>query len=193
MHQVSLSCEAALSFYLSFIKWCYRSRRIWQDIPLYHPSLGPVDMRLFFWQSNCHFICSVLIESRADFRDHQSTCVNIWEMLSYSCFNVQEIKFDPSVMCEPIDKQYTFRSSQVLSYIFFLCIVSFVLSVCRFWLSWWCFTCSLKMEILSAFKNLLQLKAVNTSNTQMFLHFWITFTLAKYVFPQLFLNVFVGT
>jgi hypothetical protein len=46
----------------------------------------------------------------------------IWiRLCSYSCKNieltepcfVQEIKFEPNVMCEPIDKKVTFRASQV--------------------------------------------------------------------------------
>lgn len=28
-------------------------------------------------------------------------------------FDVQEIKFEPTVMCEPINKKFTFRASQV--------------------------------------------------------------------------------
>jgi hypothetical protein len=31
-------------------------------------------------------------------------------------FNVQEIKFEPNVMCEVIDKKLTFRSSQVCQF-----------------------------------------------------------------------------
>lgn len=34
-------------------------------------------------------------------------------MMDAFLFSVQEIKFEPTVMCEPIDKKYTFRASQV--------------------------------------------------------------------------------
>lgn len=44
---------------------------------------------------------------------------NLKEMVVYviqsnlPLFDVQEIKFEPSVMCEPIEKRCTFRASQV--------------------------------------------------------------------------------
>jgi ubiquitin carboxyl-terminal hydrolase 7 len=34
-------------------------------------------------------------------------------MLSYSCYGFQEIKFEPHVMCESIDKKCMFRASQL--------------------------------------------------------------------------------
>lgn len=53
-------------------------------------------------------------------------------MLSYSFFDFQEIKFDPHVMCEAVDKKCTFRASQVyaINYIYIYMVNLIVFFVC---------------------------------------------------------------
>ena len=108
------------------------------------------------------------------------------EELPYYLFShVQEIKFEPNVMCERIDKNLAFRSSQVTINRFF-CAKCFLASsvqsvfflhkkfslemipfICIFIDSF----CSLKMEISFAFRNLLGLVVMNNAVTLMCLHF----------------------
>ncbi len=46
-------------------------------------------------------------------------CLASWELFFKNFFVrivfhfVQEIKFEPNVMCEPVDKKFTFKASQV--------------------------------------------------------------------------------
>ena len=113
----------------------------------------------------------------------------LW-MLSYSFFDFQEIKFDPHVMCESVDKKCTFRASQVyaINYIY-IYTVNLIVFFCLYFDRFVVFVCSLKMETSFAFKNLLQLKVVSSYAMQMFPHLWIMFTIAKYAPLQLFINV----
>lgn len=41
------------------------------------------------------------------------SCTALASDFSTLCCDVQEIKFEPSVMCEPLDKKLTFKGSQV--------------------------------------------------------------------------------
>lgn len=98
-------------------------------------------------------------------------------------FYWQEIKFDPNVMCEPIDWKLTFRGSQVCAITCHRYTVmpspawpiAFNYSGYRFF--YWngfmillCF-CSLKMGTLFAFRNPFEVKLVNNIDFLTFLHF----------------------
>lgn len=92
---------------------------------------------------------------------------NVITLVILSVCNSQEIKFEPCVMCEHLDKRTSFRLSQV-----------HVLFSVGFAYRWdlifyvGCVACRLKMEISYAFRNLLRLKVKKNVDIQTCLHFW---------------------
>lgn len=78
---------------------------------------------------------------------------------------LQEIKFEPCVMCEHLDKKTSFRLCQVIFHFYLLNLpVAFLFGDILF------LACRLKMEISFAFRNLLLTRRLNAS-TQLCLRF----------------------
>lgn len=108
-------------------------------------------------------------------------------------FDIQEIKFEPNIMCERIDKKATFRASQVnfiddYLQIFYLLISLTLLklfSVANYhpiflWSSFAFVFFSSKMATSFAFRNPLKLEAVINVAILMFLHSWNMFIIVRY-------------
>lgn len=96
----------------------------------------------------------------------------IWGFLLFSLFSkLQEIKFEPTVMCEHVDKKLSFRASQV-----YLMSINYQhegdIIMLEYCCLIWIFFCSLKMEILFVIKNHLH-QIMNISiPILMCHHFW---------------------
>lgn len=85
-------------------------------------------------------------------------------------YNVQEIKFEPCVMCEHLEKRTSFRLSQVGVILFYGVLDLRWHSMMYIHLC--CFACRLKMAISYAFRKHLLLKVKRNADIRMFLHFW---------------------
>lgn len=88
---------------------------------------------------------------------------------------VQEIKFEPSVMCELLDKRTTFRFSQVFI-VFIFAVAGFIF---RLGITMFSF-CRLRMGTLFATKKSLPLRVKNNVDILMFLPFWNMCITARY-------------
>lgn len=97
------------------------------------------------------------------------------------CLNdVQEIKFEPNVMCERIDKRLPFRSSQVcLVHGYRDCKVP-VSCTGIFELGFF-IACSWRMVTLYAIRNPLHLAIMSQSVILMFHLFWNMFVIGRYM------------
>ncbi|WVY93305.1 hypothetical protein V8G54_032393, partial [Vigna mungo] len=86
----------------------------------------------------------------------------------------REIKFEPNVMCEPIDKKVTFRTSQVIIYCQLLAVVAWNCQDVAIgdYMSW-------KMVISYAFRRLLLWIVGKMSDIQMCPHIWNMCTIAR--------------
>lgn len=95
-----------------------------------------------------------------------------WLIWEFGLLSIQEIKFEPSVMCERLDRKASFRFSQVFVLSVFLArlLKTFIFSDLD--LLFWFISYRLKMGILYAFRRKLLLKLKNESDFQMFLHIW---------------------
>lgn len=135
-----------------FCPWC----RFWILQGLFHIYYLAPDMPLL------NLVNSKLLDA--------SFGIAFWSKLKFHHFvcYIQEIGFDPCIVCKHLDKGKAFQLNQEFAILYVWCIVN----KCLRWFTVRCFFSRFKMGTLYTFRKLLQLKAKKNMNILMSLHFW---------------------